>query len=104
MTEQLTLHLLAAQPPSGSLLPRCPHKVWERVGESLSVMSQLTVESRIDRAENALFLFLLSLVTINPLSLNFYQQILQSDLHLSIYFGRTRTDFISLSHSRRLVR
>ena len=84
MTEQLTLHLLAAQPPSGSLLPRYPHKVWERVGESLSVMSQLTVESRIDRAENALFLFFLSLVTINPLSLNFYQQILQSDLHLSI--------------------
>ena len=40
-----------------------------------------------------------SLATVNPLSLNFHQQILQSDLYLSIYFGRTRTDFISLSHS-----
>ena len=39
----------------------------------------------------------------NPLSLNFHQQILQSDLHVSIYFGHTRTDFISLSHSRVLA-
>ena len=36
-----------------SLLTRCPREVWERAGEYLSVTSQLTVESRIDRAENA---------------------------------------------------
>ena len=28
-----------------SLLTRCPREVWERAGESLSVMSQLKVES-----------------------------------------------------------
>ena len=39
--------------PRRSLLPRCPSEVWERAGEYLSVTSQLTVESRIDRAENA---------------------------------------------------
>ena len=44
--------------PRRFLLPRCPREVWERAGESipgenLSVTSQLTVESRIDRAENA---------------------------------------------------
>ena len=39
--------------PSRSLLPRSPSKVWERAGEYLSVTSQLKVESRIDRAENA---------------------------------------------------
>ena len=39
--------------PSRSLLVRCPREVWERAGEYLSVTSQLTVESRIDRAENA---------------------------------------------------
>ena len=37
-----------------SLLPHCPREVWERAGGVyLSVTSQLTVESRIDRAENA---------------------------------------------------
>ena len=40
--------------PRRSLLPRCPREVWEKAVESLSVMSQLTVESRIDRAENVL--------------------------------------------------
>ena len=37
-----------------SLLTLCPRKVWKKAGESesLSVTSQLTVESRIDRAEN----------------------------------------------------
>ena len=38
-----------------SHLPRCPREVWERGGErvkSLSVTSQFTVKSRIDRAEN----------------------------------------------------
>ena len=39
--------------PRRSLLPRCPREVWERAGVYLSVTSQLTVESRIDRAENA---------------------------------------------------
>ena len=41
--------------PRRSLVPRCPREVWERAGERtrLSVTSQLTVESRIDRAENA---------------------------------------------------
>ena len=39
--------------PRRSLLTRCPREVWERAGEYLSVTSQLTVESRIDRAENA---------------------------------------------------
>ena len=45
--------------PRRSLLTRCPREVWERAGERtslgvyLSVTSQLTVESRIDRAENA---------------------------------------------------
>ena len=44
--------------PRRSLLTRCPRKVWERAGERvlgeyLPVTSQLTVESRIDRAENA---------------------------------------------------
>ena len=38
--------------PRRSVLTRCPHEVWERARESLSVSSQLTVESRIDRAEN----------------------------------------------------
>ena len=37
--------------PRRALLTHCPRKVWERVGESLSVMSQLTVEPRFDRAE-----------------------------------------------------
>ena len=37
-----------------SLLTRCPREVWERVGEYLSVTSQLTVVSRINRAENSL--------------------------------------------------
>ena len=40
--------------PRRSLLPRCQHEVWVRAGECLSVTSQLTVKSRIDRAENAL--------------------------------------------------
>ena len=42
--------------PRRSLLTRCPREVWERagvLGEYLSVTSQLTVESRINRAENA---------------------------------------------------
>ena len=39
--------------PRRSLLPRCPREVWERASEYLSVTSQLTVESRIDLAENA---------------------------------------------------
>ena len=39
--------------PRRSLLPRCPREVLERAGVYLSVTSQLTVESRIDRAENA---------------------------------------------------
>ena len=39
--------------PSRSLLVRCPREVWERAGEYHSVTSQLTVESKIDRAENA---------------------------------------------------
>ena len=45
--------------PRRSLLPRCLGEVWkerarERVlSKYLSVTSQLTVESRIDRAENA---------------------------------------------------
>ena len=39
--------------PRRSLLPCCPREVWERAGEYLSVTSQLTVESRIERAENA---------------------------------------------------
>ena len=44
--------------PRRSLLIRCPREVWERAGERvlgefLPVTSQLTVESRIDRAENA---------------------------------------------------
>ena len=52
--------------PWYSLLTRCPHEVWERegertassevtsevLGESLSVTSQLKVESRTDRAKN----------------------------------------------------
>ena len=40
--------------PRRSLLPRCPREVWEKAVESLPVMSQLTVESRIDGAENVL--------------------------------------------------
>ena len=36
-----------------SLLPRCPREVWERAGEYFSVTTQLKIESRIDRAENA---------------------------------------------------
>ena len=36
-----------------SLLPRCQRVVCERAGVYLSVTSQLTVESRVDRAENA---------------------------------------------------
>ena len=36
--------------PRRSLLPRCPREVWERAGVYLSVTTQLTVESRIDRA------------------------------------------------------
>ena len=45
--------------PRRSLLIRCPREVWERAGErtafsaSISVTSQLMVESRNDRAENA---------------------------------------------------
>ena len=39
--------------PRRSLLTHCRREVWERVGESLSVTSQLTVESRFDRAEYA---------------------------------------------------
>ena len=39
--------------PRRSLLIRCPREVWERAGENLSVTSQLMVESRNDRAENA---------------------------------------------------
>ena len=39
--------------PRRSLLTCCPREVWERAGEYLSVTSQLRVESRIDRAENA---------------------------------------------------
>ena len=39
--------------PSRPLLTRCPCEVWERAGGSLLVTSQLTVESRIDQAENA---------------------------------------------------
>ena len=43
--------------PRRSLLPRCPREVWKKsgrvLGEYLSVTLQLTVESRIDRAENA---------------------------------------------------
>ena len=45
--------------PRYSLLTRCPHEVWEREGErtassarSLSVTSQLKVESRTDHAKN----------------------------------------------------
>jgi len=38
--------------PRRSLFIRCPREVWERVGEYLSVTSQLKVESRNDRAEN----------------------------------------------------
>ena len=45
--------VLACLVPRRSLLPRCPREVWERAGVYLSVTSQLTVESRIDRAENA---------------------------------------------------
>ena len=39
--------------PRRFLLPRYPSEVWERAGEYLLVTSQLTVESRIDQAENA---------------------------------------------------
>ena len=44
--------------PRRSLLPRCPREVRETAdesvpGEYVSVTSQLTVESRIDRADNA---------------------------------------------------
>ena len=39
--------------PRRSLLTHSPCEVWERVGESLSVTSQFTVESRLDRAEYA---------------------------------------------------
>ena len=39
--------------PRHSLLIRCPREVWEIVGEYPSVTSQLTVESRNDRPENA---------------------------------------------------
>ena len=39
--------------PRRSLLPRCPREFWELSGRD-SVTSQLTVEYRIDRAENAL--------------------------------------------------
>ena len=39
--------------PKRSLLPRFPREIWERAGESLSMTSQLTVESN-DGAENAL--------------------------------------------------
>ena len=37
--------------PRRSLLTHSPCEVWERVGESLSVTLQFTVESRFDRAE-----------------------------------------------------
>ena len=47
------MYCLVSLVPSRSLLPRCPREVWERAGEYLSVTSQLTVESRIDRVENA---------------------------------------------------
>ena len=38
--------------PRRSLLTSCQREVWERVNESLSVTSQLTVEFRIDLTEN----------------------------------------------------
>ena len=64
------IYLFFSLVPRRSLLLRCPREVWERAGERtpsqywqntpdfsvilpLSVTSQLTVESRIDRAENA---------------------------------------------------
>ena len=54
---QLVFRVNTSLVPRRSLLPRCPREVCERAGERtgvyLSVTSQLTVESRIDRAENA---------------------------------------------------
>ena len=50
---KLTTTMEPSLVPRRSLLTRCPREVWERTGEYLPVTSQLTVESRIDRAENA---------------------------------------------------
>ena len=49
----LTLWYFSSLVPRRSLLIRCPREVWERAGENLSVTSQLIVEYRNDRAENA---------------------------------------------------
>ena len=49
------MHLfsLTSLVPRRYVLIRCPREVWERAGEYLSVTSQLLVESRNDRTENA---------------------------------------------------
>ena len=52
------IYCLSSASSLGVLSPRYPRKVWEKAGrkhflsESLLVTSQLTVESRIDRAKN----------------------------------------------------
>ena len=46
-------YIVSSLVPRRSLLIRCLREVWERAGEYLSVTSQLMVESRNDRAENA---------------------------------------------------
>ena len=45
ITTRITLSISLV--PRRSLLTRCPREVWERAGKSLSVTSQLTVESRM---------------------------------------------------------
>ena len=50
---QTHLSSLTCLVPRRSVLICCPREVWERAGEYLSVTSQLMVESRNDRTENA---------------------------------------------------
>ena len=81
--------------PRRSLLTHCPCEVWERVGESLSVTSRLTVEcsltepsTRRDKAEISLvskrFLYVASRISLNISAYYFFAQSIFIYLHKNV--------------------